>query len=117
MTLALALVLGTKTLTLSVFGVNGDGEVGRLFANGQRYRLDSWGVASNDWPLGTVLKIENPHEKREVTVPVVDRMAKRFSGKRVDATRKVWAALTSRGYGLVRGVRVTKVKDAPKRKK
>ena len=110
MTAILASVLFAQThvRTLSVFGVNGDGELGRKWANGQVYRRDSWGVASNDWPLGTRLRITNPHEKKTVVVTVVDRMAKRFSGKRVDATRAVWKALSSRGYGLVRGVRVRK---------
>ena len=108
--LAAVLLQSAHVRTLSVFGVNGDGEVGRKFANGRTYKHDSWGVASNDWPLGTKLRITNPHEKKSVVVTVVDRMSRRFSGRRVDATKRVWRSLTSRGYGLVRGVRVERVK-------
>lgn len=95
-------------LTLSVFG-NNDGEMGNLFADGTRYRKDSIAFASNDFPLGSMVTVETP-EGKSLTAKVRDRMAKRFTGKRIDVTVNGWKALTSRGYGLLRGVRVWRVK-------
>lgn len=100
------------TLTMSVFG-NGDGEVGRRFADGDVYRPESWAFACNDFPLtkhsGKNLRVTMP-DGTVVVAPNKDRMAKRFTGKRIDATVRVWKALTSRGYGLIRGTRVEQVK-------
>jgi 3D (Asp-Asp-Asp) domain-containing protein len=95
-------------LTLSVFG-NNDGEMGNLFADGTRYRKDSIAFASNDFPLGSMVTVETP-EGKSLTAKVRDRMNRRFTGKRIDVTVNGWKALTSRGYGLIRGVRVWRVK-------
>lgn len=97
-----------KIRTASVFG-NSDGEIGRKFANGELYTLESVAFASNEFALGTVVKVTSP-EGRSVTAKVKDRMAKRFTHKRIDLTVKAWKQLTSRGYGLVRGCRVERVK-------
>jgi hypothetical protein len=49
-------------------------------------------------------------EGKSLTAKVRDRMNRRFTGKRIDVTVNGWKALTSRGYGLIRGVRVWRVK-------
>lgn len=94
--------------TLSVYG-NGDGYMGRRTADGTKYRPGSVWFASNEFALGTLVTVTTP-EGRSVTAPVKDRMAKRFSHTRIDATVGAWKRLTTRGYGLIRGVRVSKAK-------
>lgn len=75
--------------TLSVYG---EEYAGKTMANGKPYEPEALTVASNDWKLGTELELIAKDIKVKVTV--TDRMAKRFSGKRVDASRMVWRTLS-----------------------
>lgn len=74
---ALAFAIVTRTAT--VYDQDLDG---RKTASGQVYR--HWGVsaASNDWKLGTKATVS--FQGRSVTVTINDRMARRFTGKRID---------------------------------
>lgn len=89
--------------TMSVYS---DSLAGRKMANGKRYDPNAMTVASNDWKLGTKLRITAG--EKSVIVTVTDRMAKRFSGKRVDASRRVWRTLTNGAKPGLRKVRVRK---------
>lgn len=90
--------------SLSVFG-NNDHELGHKFANGEIYTKDVVAFASNEFPLNSRVTVTTP-DGNKLTAPVKDRMAKRFSRSRIDATLACWKQLSSRGYGLVRGCRV-----------
>ena len=96
------------TRTLSVFG-NGDGEIGDLFADGTKYTKDVIAFASNDFKLGTLVTVTTPDGKK-LTARVKDRMNRRFTGKRIDATIGAWKALTDKNYGLIRKCKVEAVR-------
>lgn len=103
------LVLGqTHTLTMSVYG-NGDGCIGKPFANGETYYKSSRAVACNLFPKNALLRLTMP-DGRKILVRNKDRIAKRFSRTRIDVTIAVWHEATSRRYGLIRGVRVQQVR-------
>lgn len=53
---------------------------GRRMSNGQRYNRDSMTCAHLKYPLGTMLKVRNPMNGKEVVVKVTDRgpFTKRF---------------------------------------
>ena len=78
--------------------------IGRKMANGEPYNPHALTVASNDWKLGTKLTIVRAGKSVEVTV--TDRMAKRFTGKRVDASQAVWDKLTGKAEPGLRKVEV-----------
>lgn len=86
--------------------VYADSFVGKRMANGQPYDPDARTAASNDWNLGTRLSITLG--SKTVTVIVTDRTAKRFSGNRVDASRRVWRTLTGNAKPGLRQVQVVK---------
>lgn len=46
---------------------------GRRMSNGQRYHKDSMTCAHLKYPLGTILKVRNPLNNKEVIVKVTDR--------------------------------------------
>lgn len=96
-------VRGSKR-TLSVFGWH-DHEIGRPFADGSIYSPDVVAFASNEFKLGTMVTVTTP-DGGSLTAPVKDRMARRFSHRRVDLTVAAWRQLSSLGYGLIRGARV-----------
>jgi rare lipoprotein A len=112
LTLALALALLTLQPAKEVpsvgriMSVYSDSLAGRKMANGKKYDLDALTVASNDWKLGTKLRLT--YGEKSVVVTVTDRMARRFSGKRVDASRRVWRTLTNGAKPGLRKVRVRK---------
>ncbi len=89
--------------TMSVYS---DSLAGSKMANGEKYDPNKLAVASNDWKLGTKLRIT--YGEKSVVVTVTDRMARRFSGKRVDASRRVWRTLTNGAKPGLRKVRVRK---------
>lgn len=71
---------------------------------GQRYDPNRLTAASNDWKLGT--RLELCHGKYRVTVTVTDRMAKTWTGKRIDLSTAAWRKLGGGKPGLLRGGRV-----------
>lgn len=81
--------------------------VGRCMANGAVYRHEGMTVASNDFRLGTKLRLS--WGGRSVEVEVTDRMAQRFTGVRIDASRRVWDILTGRAKPALREVRITRI--------
>lgn len=100
-----ALLLSTITRTLSVYG---DEYVGRTMANGQKFYHHLNICATNDWPLGTKLKIT--FKGKTITVTVADRMHKRFNGKRIDLPRTPWRKLEAKPDGLHKGATVEALK-------
>ncbi len=91
------------------FSTYADKYVGRKMSNGQAYSHDNPTVASNDYPLGTRLTLET--EWAKVSATVTDRMARRFSGKRIDLSRSLWEALSGGAKpGLVKGWAAVEVK-------
>lgn len=103
--LVAAIAAQTATRTLSVYG---DEFVGRTMANGQRFYQHLHTCATNDWKLGTRLRIT--HKGKSIVVTVADRMAKWFSGKRIDLPRDRWRELEAKPDGLHVGAKVEVVK-------
>ena len=95
--------VSVTTRTMSVYS---DSYIGKKMANGKPYDAKALTVASNDWPLGTRLTIVR--SGKSVEVEVTDRMHKRFTGIRVDASRAVWNALTGSAADGLRKVEVQK---------
>jgi rare lipoprotein A len=93
------------TRTMSVYS---DRYVGHTMANGERHRADALTVASNDWRLGTRLRLTRASKTLEVTV--TDRMARRFTGVRIDASQRVWRELSGGAQPGLRQVRVEVVR-------
>lgn len=89
--------------TMSVYS---DKYIGKPMKNGEPYDPKKLTVASNDWPLGTELLLLR--HGRSVSVTVTDRMHKRFSGIRIDASKAVWNILTSSAKPGLRKVEVQK---------
>lgn len=84
------------------FSTYADKYVGRKMSNGKRYSHDAATVASNDYPLGTRLRLTT--EWGFADAVVTDRMAKRFSGLRIDLSRSLWDALSGGAKpGLLKG--------------
>lgn len=80
--------------------------VGREMSNGRAYSHGAATVASNDFPLGTELRLS--YGGRSLKVEVTDRMAERFTGSRIDASRSVWGYLTK---GAPPGLRKVKIEE------
>lgn len=95
----------TRQYTISVYSSYYNG---RKMSNGKPYDPNKFTVASNDYKLGTKLSIS--YKGKTVKVVVTDRMAKRFSGIRVDASMAVWKALGGGKPGLLKGATVEVVK-------
>lgn len=92
--------------TLSVYS---NYYVGRTMSNGKKFRHENPTCATNDWPLGTRLFVQVGD--RIMTLTVTDRMAKRFSGKRVDLPRVAWDYLSKgKKPGLIHGAKVEVLK-------
>lgn len=84
------------------FSTYADKYVGRRMSNGKRYSHDAATVASNDYPLGTRLRLTT--EWGFADVVVTDRMARRFSGLRIDLSRSLWNQLSGGAKpGLLEG--------------
>lgn len=89
--------------TRRIFSTYSDFYEGRGMANGHKYRAKEWTCASNDWPLGTKLRLTVGRHHLSPVI-VTDRMARRFSGVRIDLSRGAWNRLTTNAPpGLVRG--------------
>lgn len=74
---------------------------GKKMANGNPYNKNGYTVAMNTLPLGTRLHIT--YQNKCCVVVVADRMAKRFSGKRIDVSGRVWNHLSSgKPFGLLK---------------
>lgn len=89
--------------TMSVYS---DKYIGKPMKNGKPYDPAKLTVASNDWPIGTELLLLR--HGRSASVTVTDRMHKRFSGIRIDASKAVWNILTSSAKPGLRKVEVQK---------
>ena len=80
----------------------------RTMANGRPYRHHAVSLASNDWPLGTILAVS--HGRVTIRAKVTDRMAVRFSQRRIDLSGGAWKALTN---GAKPGLRRVTVRVLP----
>lgn len=100
---ALCLLLAKAPITRD-FSVYHSRYAGRTMASGHRYDPNKLTVASNDFKLGT--RLELCHGKYRVTVTVTDRMAKTWTGKRVDLSTAAWRKLGGGKPGILRGGRV-----------
>ncbi len=90
--------------TASVYS---DKYVGRRTASGEIFSQDKMTAASNDFPLGS--KVELSYNGRKITVKINDRMAKKFTGKRIDLSRRAFRALQNKPDGLHKGVIVKRL--------
>lgn len=99
-------VAPSASVEIRTMSVYSDSYIGKKMANGAPYDPHDLTVASNDWPLGTELLLVR--HGRSVAVTVTDRMHKKFSGIRVDASKAVWNILTSSAKPGLRKVEVQK---------
>lgn len=93
-------------ITFSVYSKSLHG--GPVAMPGKRYNMHELTCASNVHRLGTVLAIRARGSKKTVYVTVTDRMAKRFTGVRIDLSSAAMAAIQGRSvknyrYTIVRG--------------
>lgn len=72
---------------------------GHHMADGERFRQTDHTCASNDWPLGTRLRVS--YGKSSVRVRVTDRMAHRFTGQRIDLSKSAFLALSPLAPGII----------------
>ena len=72
---------------------------GRAMANGKAFRQDRLTCATNDWPLGTKLRVR--YNERTVDVVVTDRMHPRFSKVRIDLTTSAFRRLSPLTPGIL----------------
>lgn len=72
-------------------------------ADGSMFSDDNLTCACNLYPLGTVLQVTNKKTKATVTVKITDRIAKRFSKKRIDLSKRAFDELSNHrlDYGLI----------------
>lgn len=73
----------------------------QIMANGKPFNENAMTCATRDYPLGTLLRIKNKANGRFVVVRVTDRIGKRFKGKRVDLTKKVFKKLSPLSKGII----------------
>ena len=73
---------------------------GRKMSNGERYHRDSMTCAHKKYPFGTLLKVRNPLNGKEVVVRVTDRgpFSKRYVIDLSKAAARELAKWKSRGY-------------------
>ena len=84
------------------FSVYAERYHGHKMSNGKKYDHDLLTVASNDYALGSTLRLTVGN--RQVIATVTDRMAKRFSGKRIDLSGGCWRFLSQGAKpGLLKG--------------
>jgi rare lipoprotein A len=77
----------------------GDIYEGKPMANGKPFRQAALTCATNDWPLGTRLRIR--YGDATVVVTVTDRMDRRFTGSRIDLTQTAFRRLSSLLPGII----------------
>ena len=105
-------VLAPVTRTASVYS---DYFHGRTMANGRTFSQHKITAASNDWPLGTVLSVSDG--RKALRVQITDRMAVRFSGRRIDLSKKAWDTLTGGAKPGLRRVTLHLVKTATRKRR
>jgi rare lipoprotein A len=105
-------VLAPVTRTASVYS---DYFHGRKMANGRTFSQHKVTAASNDWPLGTKVKLT--HKTKTLVVTITDRMAKRFTGRRIDLSKSAWNVLTGNAKPGLRPVVIHPVSSAPTRQR
>lgn len=92
------------TRTMSVYS---DSLHGQTMANGEVYDKNRLTAASNDYPLNSRVRIS--YNGKSVDVRITDRMARRFTGRRIDASRALWNRLTGNADSGLRSVRVERL--------
>lgn len=95
---------GAVTRTMSVYS---DSLHGQTMANGEVYDKNRLTAASNDFPLNSRVRIS--YNGKSVVVRITDRMARRFTNRRIDASRALWNRLTDGASSGLRSVRVERV--------
>lgn len=98
----ICLLVAAVVWTPVTFSVYSEGLHGERMSNGKPYDKHKMTVASNVSPLGSSIVIASGGI--QCTVKVTDRMAKRFTGKRIDLSSAAWRHLSrGRKPGLLRG--------------
>ena len=73
---------------------------GKLMANGIRFDPDRVSVAHRTLPLGTILRIENPRNRKVIYALVTDR-GPYIDGRSLDLSKEAFRRLASLDKGLV----------------
>lgn len=84
-----------------------DQYVGKAMANGKPFDQAKLTCATNDWPLGTKLRVR--YNERTVDVVVTDRIHPRYSKVRIDLTTSAFRRLSPLTPGIL-PVAVTRIR-------
>lgn len=78
---------------------------GRKTANGETFSQNKRTAASNNYPLGTVVKVTNETNGKYTIVKINDRMAKNYS-HRIDLSKIAFKDIAPTSQGVVKKVKV-----------
>ena len=70
-------------------------------ADGSKFSDSRLIVATNLYPLGTILQVTNKKTKATVTVKVADRISRRFGNTRVDLSKDAFSKIGQLREGLI----------------
>lgn len=75
-------------------------DTGKLAANGHPFCPMAMSAASWDFPLGSIVRVEEVNNHSVVVVKITDRPARRFAGKRIDLSPRAFAELDGLALGI-----------------
>lgn len=78
---------------------------GRQTSTGERFDQNKNTAASNNYPLGTYVKVTNQANGKETVVKINDRMAKKYS-HRIDLSKKAFKDIAPLKQGIIKQVKV-----------
>ena len=81
---------------------------GRKTSSGEIFSQHKLTAASNNYPLGTKVKVTNQSNGKSVDVTINDRMAKKFS-HRIDLSKAAFKELEPLNKGIIKKVKVEKL--------
>jgi len=73
-----------------------------VMANGKKFKDEELTCATRLFPLGSVVRVTNLRNGKEVYVKVTDRIGKRFANTRIDLSRSAFAEIAKLEEGVVK---------------
>lgn len=81
---------------------------GRKTASGEIFDQNKKTAASNNYPLGTMVRVTNTNNGKTVIVKINDRMHPNYS-HRIDLSKRAFKDLASLNKGIIKQVQVEKL--------
>lgn len=78
---------------------------GRKTASGVKFDQNKKTAASNNYPLGTIVKVTNPNNGKTTIVKINDRMHPKYS-HRIDLSKSAFKDLAPLKQGVIKNVEV-----------